>query len=377
MDVRAIVVLGPVGDTAAPETIGGIPIGLLDVLGRPVLHRVADRLYRYAVSAVSVVGDAPAQHARIWRRALRPDLPWVPGAGAAAWRAAQQVFSDYVHGGADLVLVLRLGPYAEIDFEHLIQCHLDGNGRVTAVTDARGELLGTFVVSASRRNDAAFMLRHELKEFRGPILRYSFSGYLNRLESAADLRRLAVDSFCGNAQITPEGTEMKPGVWVARGARIHRGARVLAPAFIGERARVRASAVITRCSVLEHHAEVDCGTVVEDASLLPFTRVGAGLDVTHAVVGFNRLAHLRRHAEIEILDPKLVGTSAAAPLRALGSAASLASFVPVEFMRGLFGRRRASLPAAAQAPSPDRSAAALPAEAEQFPLMVARRYGNE
>jgi hypothetical protein len=326
-----------------------------------------------------VIGDG-SQDARLVRRAARPDLQWVSASGQTAWREAQRVFSDYVQDGAELVVVLRLGPYAEFDLEHLLQLHLEQNGRVTAVTDSQGELLGTFVVSASRRNDAAFMLRHGLREFRTPLQQYLFSGYLNRLRSAADLRRLAVDGFSGAAQIAPEGMEVRPGVWVARGARVHRAARVLAPAFIGERARVRASAVVTRCSVLEHHAEIDCGTVVEDSTVLPYTAIGAGLDLAHSVAGFHRVSHLRRQVEIEIADPKLVGTASPAPLRALGSAAALAGFMPIEFVRGLLGRKRTTLPAAAQAPAVARKtpdALSGEAGAEQFPLMVARRYGNE
>ena len=38
---------------------------------------------------------------------------------------------------------------------------------------------------------------------------------------------------------------MKPGIWVAEYAHIHRTARVLAPCFIGASSKVRAAAVIT------------------------------------------------------------------------------------------------------------------------------------
>ena len=55
---------------------------------------------------------------------------------------------------------------------------------------------------------------------------------------------------------------------------------------------------MTRGSNIERSAFVDCGTVVEDASVLPSCYVGAGLDVTHAVVGFRRIAHLNRKIEI-------------------------------------------------------------------------------
>lgn len=353
MDVRIIMLLGSASEADAPESFGGVPIPLLDVLGRPMIHRIADRLRRFGFFAVTVIGDAGPQGARFLRRALRADFRWITAPPDSRWQAAQRVFADYAQSGADLVIVMRLGPYAEIDFEQLLQFHLDQNGRVTAVTDPEGGPLGTFVISASRRNDAAFLLRHQLQESRTPFVRYPYTGYANRLAGAADLRQLVVDAFCGRLQITPEGRELKPGVWVCQGARIHRAARLLAPAFIGERAKVRASAVLTRGSVLEHHAEVDCGTIVEDATILPYTRVGAGLDLAHAVVGFRKMTNLRRRVEVEISDPKLVSMASAAPLRVLNSAASLAGFLPVNFVRGLFGRcpAKASLPEAAEAPS--------------------------
>ena len=178
-------------------------------------------------------------------------------------------------------------------------------------------------------------------------------------------------------------------MWAGPGARIHKTARVLAPAYIGAWSKVRAGAVLTRGACLEHHTELDCATVVEDASVLPYSYVGAGLDVAHAVVGFRQIAHVRRNVEVEIDDPKLIGmVSPHAPVRALASAASLASFVPVQIIRGLFGKsqpeRPTRLPEAVQMPSAATpTAAQLDTETDEatrkFPsnLVVARRYGNE
>ncbi len=364
MDVRAIILLGPTADGRTPESFGGVPMALLDVLGRPVLKRITDRLARYGVHAVTVIGNTPGEASHLVSRAMGAAVRWNPTPARGVWRTAQQVFSEYALDGADLVLVLRLGPYAEVDYDQLAQTHLDQNGRVTAVTDAVGKLLGIFVVSSSRRNDAAYLLRHQLQEFRTPFVRYVFNGYVNRLASAADLRRLAVDGFFGRAQVQPEGVEVKPGVWVASGARIHRRARLLAPAFVGEHAEVHASAVLTRGGVLEHHTVVDCGTIIDDATLLPYSTAGSGLDIAHTVVGFGRLAHLRRNVELEISDPKLVGMLSAAPGRALGHAAALARFFSADFVRRLLGSRprEATLPETAQA-----SVAALQAADEAVP----------
>lgn len=351
MDVKAIVLVG--AGTHGTERHGGVPLALLDVLGRAPLYRLTERLLQSGCSGITVLGDAGTQGARWLRRALRPEVRWESASGDSIWRAAQRVFTQYSQAGAGTVLLLRLGPYAELDIAAILRFHAESGRRVTAVTDPASDLLGAFAVSAARRSDAVYLLRHQLQESRDAYARYRFEGYVNRLASASDLRQLAIDAFCGRAQIAPDGVEVRPGVWVASGARVHRRARVLAPAYIGEAARVRASVVVTRCSTLEHHTVVDCGTVLENTSVLPYTSVGAGLDVTHSVVGFCRVVHLLRQVEIEVNDTKLVGAVSSAPLRVLGQAAALAAFLPVNFLRGLFVGEapEAALPEAVQAPA--------------------------
>jgi hypothetical protein len=390
MDVKAIILLdGPSAESASPlHSFAGVHAALLDVLGNPVLYTVVDRLRRFGVSAVSVVVDDRPDTARLVKRMTRSEVRWVFAPAHQMWRAAENSFCELAQAGAELVLVLRLGPYAEIDYETLLQFHIDQRARVTPVCRSNGAPLDTFVISASRRNDAAFLFRHQLKNLRTPCTGFIFRGYLNELRDLLDLRCLAVDGLLLRNEVVPAGLQVRPGIWVAAGARIQRGARILAPAFIGERAKVRAGAVVTRCSTVEHHCEVDCGSVVEDASVLPYSYIGAGLDVCHSVVGHKRLAHLRRNVVVDITDAKLIGMSSPyAPLRALGSAASLASFFPVQILRGLFGtspgESAASLPAAVQAPCPaiHTPASLQPGtgtDSAQFSdLVIARRYGNE
>jgi len=287
-----------------------------------------------------------------------------------------------------VILVLRLGPYLELDYDRLIQFHLDQRNRVTPVCALDGSALHSFAISASRRNDAAFLFRHQLAESRTPCSAYVHYGYRNGLANAADVRRLTLDAFAGVAAFDPAGKEIRPGVWVGREVRIARGARILAPAYIGDYSRIRATAVITRGSALEHHVEVDYGAVVEDCNVLPFTYVGAALDMTHAVVGNRRVYHLPRNVEVEIADSKLLdAASEHAPLRVLAGMASLVTFLPRQIVRGIFPAQHreppASLPAAVNAPSPALKAAAAREAADEsahseFPnLMVARRYGNE
>lgn len=399
MDVRALILVGgPVETADAPaelnvvsaapaEKIGQVPIALLDVLGRPVVHHVARQLHEAGVHSVAVVSDDDPAAAAYVRHAQRDDLRWTQAGGAEYWRAALNSFTDLAQGGAEIVLVFRLGPYTEMNFDELIQFHLDQHARVTCAAAPDGTGVGVFAISASRRNDAAYLFRHQLRECRATAAEYAFDGYMNRLRDGRDLRQLAVDALYGSLRVRPAGRQVKPGVWVEDGARVHPKARVLAPAFIGARARLRAGSVITRGTTVEHHGEIDCGSVIENSTILPYSYVGPGLDVSHSVVGFRRLAHLRREVEVEIGDPKLIAMiTANAPLRALSSAAGLAGFLPMQLFRGLFAKSHrqqpTELPAAVEAPAAalqNPAADEAQHETEKFPgdLVVARRYGNE
>lgn len=386
MDVRALILVGGRSEMPGYERMGGVPFALLDVLGDPVIGRVLKQLERVGVTGASVVSEVEPATAPLARGSLRPDLKWTHDTGAQFWRAAETAFTKLTQAGAELVLVVRIGPYAELDYEELIQCHLNQRHRVSSACDSEGHALDTYVISASRRNDAAFLFRHELREFRDDPVQCKVQGYVNRLENADDFRRLALDAFGGKASFKPIGTEIKPGVWTGEGAHIHKTARVLAPAFVGAHSKIRALSVLTRGTVVEHHSMIDCGTVIENSTVLPLTSIGTALDVAHCVVGLGRIANLRRKVEVEILDEKLVGAVSRPPVRALSSAVGLAVYLPRMIARSLMSKGSNAPPATLPEALNARSAALkstkqeneTPSQREFSPnLIVARRYGNE
>ncbi|MBV8208409.1 MAG: hypothetical protein JO041_16610 [Acidobacteria bacterium] len=393
MELAAILLLGAPRESAADssESVLGAPVAAVDVLGKPVACRVAERLRQQGVSRVVIVADAAAGPAGNLRQYAANGTQFVAAECSAFWRECERVFEDLTDSGAELVLVWRLGAYAELDIEALQQSHLDQAARITQVCDPEGEPLDIFLLCGSRRNDAAYLFRHRLRGSRMPNCSYTFHGYVNRLRGAHDLRRLTVDALLFRIALRPVGREVRPGIWIGTGARIQRDARLVAPCYVGPFARVRAAAVITRASSIEHHAEVDCGTIVEAATVLPFTYAGAGLDVCYSVVGFRKLASLRHSLELEVPDAKLIGSlSEHAPVRALSSLGSLFAFLPMQLVRGVFGERKItadadlgnlSSPSAALLAQRGRGGAlAAPATAHsEFPssLAIVRRYGNE
>jgi NDP-sugar pyrophosphorylase family protein len=252
-----------------------------------------------------------------------------------------------------------------------------------------GQMLEIFCISASRRNDAASLFRTQLAHCRSECPALQHDGYLNPLASARDLRQFAIDILLRQAQTCPAGKEIKPGVWTAPGAMIEKGARVLAPAFVGSLARIRSGAVITRCSSVERHAEVDCGTVIENSTVLPFSYVGAGLDLAHSIAGMGCIVNLHRDVTVTIVDPKLVASmSVASGKRLIATAADALTYLPRLALQGMFARGKATpsdlqttlrktSPALGTAAGFETSACDTEAS-HKFPnMVVARRYGHQ
>jgi NDP-sugar pyrophosphorylase family protein len=388
MDIRALVLVKTAAEAAVdPVPLSPFPAALVEIAGKSPLQRTIERLQRFGIHPITAITDSG------------PLAPGRPVNGNATnhlitesdrfWRAAENAFNELVQEGAELVLVLNVEAYAEIDFEKLVQFHIDQHARVTQVCRA-SEPLQVFCVSASRRNDAASLFRSQLSKCRSECPVFEHDGYLNRLSSGRDLRQFAIDILTLKTETRPAGEEVRPGVWIERGAVIERGARVLAPAFVGAFARIRTHVVVTRCTSVEHHAHVDCGTVLENSSVLPYCFVGAGLDVAHSVVGFQALANLRRDATVEIVDPKLIGYARVAPAQRFWNAAKeLVTYVPKQMWEGLFGKSQPQQPdlqTALRQTSPSLGGAAgyqAPAcntdAAEKFPsnLAIVRRYGHQ
>jgi carbonic anhydrase/acetyltransferase-like protein (isoleucine patch superfamily) len=353
---------------------------MLPVLGRSPLRRLIDRLEKTGVDGVSVLNGADATLPLVAE--ARTELNWKDVAADQVWRAAEDEFDRLVQNGAEMVIVMRLGAYTEVDVDALLQFHIDQKNHVTQACAADGPL-EIFVLSASRRNDAAFLFRNQLTKLRIPSRPFMVAGYVNRLSSAADIRRLTLDSFNLRNSIQPLGEQTRPGVWIEPGAKIDRGVRLVAPCYVGASSRVRTGSLITRGSSIEHHSIVDCGSVVEASTLLPFSHLGIGLDLMHSVVGFKKIASLKYVSELEVADAKLVAlVPPSSALRTLSHAANLLSFIPRQMVRSMAGRKQRKSqvdPDRQQSFNPSSVSDAVPQDRQPLTPSVAgmRRYGNQ
>jgi hypothetical protein len=388
MDIRGLVLINSEAEPGTePNRFGGVPLGLLEVAGKSALMRTAERLRKFGVGPVTAVIE---DFSSVPARGIEPGEPGLTSIFSSRdrfWRTAENAFNELVQAGAEIVILIKIGAYQEMDFERFVQLHLDNNSRVSQLS-YEGQPLEVFCISASRRNDAASLFRTSLSKCRVDCPLVELTGYLNPLRNTGDLRDFAIDVLSMRTETCPTGIQIKPGVWVAPGAHIEKGARVIAPAFIGSGARIRSGSVITRCTSVERHAQVDCGTVVENSSLLANCYLGAGLDLAHSVAGMGIIANLRRGATALISDYKLIrSTTQAVTPNFLSSARELVSFLPRQLWRGVFGSRvqQPDLNVTLHQTSPALGKAAgyeAPAcntgAADEFPNFVAvRTHGNQ
>jgi NDP-sugar pyrophosphorylase family protein len=198
--------------------------------------------------------------------------------------------------------VIRAAAYAEFDPLDMLQFHREQQQPVTRAFDETGPLEMWII-----ENDCVEDREESLIPLLAPeCARYEISGYVNRLEHPRDLRRLAVDSMTARCRLRPNAQETRPGLWMEEGTQIHRGARIVAPAFIGRGAKIEDQSLITRCSSVEANCQIDYGTVIEDSSILANSYVGIGLDISHSIVNGNFLLNLQRDVILEITDAGVI-----------------------------------------------------------------------
>jgi carbonic anhydrase/acetyltransferase-like protein (isoleucine patch superfamily) len=274
-----------------------------EILGRSVLERTIARVRKAGARTISVIGGRC-----LLASPEKRDVEIIVAANSfERWPAAQQTLREHGAQGIETVLMIGLGAYMEVNLAEALEFYCDRGVPLTQLQDQQGPL-DFWVVDSNWFRTAASdcSLPFRYGEFPGLPVPCRMSAYVNRLAEARDLRRLVLDAFLSRCEIRPEGREVRPGIWIDDGARVHKFSRLVAPVYLGRSTRVASSAVITRFSNLERHCQVGEGTVVEEASVLPHTVLGRGLEVSQAVVDGTKFVDLDRNVAVDIDDPNLI-----------------------------------------------------------------------
>ncbi len=327
MSLGAIVVIGAIGDPptdrpANSMTLAGTaqqallaePLSCVEVVGRSVAQRTIERFLEAGVETVSVLVDADAISRKPSFQALFQNVTVHVVNDLCS--AIGQTLSDYSQNGIDHSFICSANTYAETDLLDLFYFHRAARQTVTQAVDSASPLDLWVVDCAETQQTHIEILLRETLHCRAS---YLVSQYAIRLTHPRDLRSLAADILHGHCERGPSGREMRPGVWIGEGAEVHRRARVVAPAYIGYGSKVLEDALVTRFSSIERDCYVDCGTVIENSSILANTRIGLWLDICGAVVQGNRMLSLGRDVMIEVSDPDMMRSTLPSRLGSSGA----------------------------------------------------------
>lgn len=269
------------------------PAGV-ELLGESVIGRLFQGFGHAGVMGLSLIIDSNLAGSKLVspkkvETYLTPDV----------WSAALHKLLNAKAKGVGAIVLAQAAAYVDFDPADAVQFHEASEEAVTRVWDDEHGPLDVWVVdpaSFTEKDDLRFRLQEEKASYR-------IRSYVNRLQNLHDLRRLVVDGLTGRCGFRPHGSEVRPGLWMADGAQVKRGARIVAPAFIGRDVTISDQCLITRCSNIESNAHIDYGTVVEDSSVLSDTYVGIGLDLAHSIADGVILQNFNYDVTVEITDP--------------------------------------------------------------------------
>lgn len=210
--------------------------------------------------------------------------------------------TSFARKGVERILLIRLKSYAEMDLADLVRFHCEGRNRWTEAHDVRGQLgislLDGLALYGGDTGEPCSTSAD--KRTSSGRTWYQFNGYAKRIFSARERQELVGDALTGACAMRPLGREVQDKVWVAEGARVDSSARLIGPAYIGARCIIGAGATIGPFASVEHDCQIDCGTTVEQSTILPYTYLSPGLLVRRAQVDGGRMETFDRDAVADL-----------------------------------------------------------------------------
>jgi NDP-sugar pyrophosphorylase family protein len=283
------------------------PLACVEVLGQSVGERTINRFLAAGIDAVTVLIESTlSNHVPFFSSSNRsPKLKFRVVYDLN--QAIVETTSDYAQGGLDHAFITSAETYAEADLLDFFYFHREARQGVTRAYDSHGWVDLWAVECETFGRPGLGSLQTDLLQATPPRSNsYFIRDYVNCMLHPRNLRQLASDVLQGHCETSPSGRELRAGIWVDDGAEVHRGSRIVAPAYIGCGSTVSDATLITRFSSIERGCRIDCGTVIDDSSVLANTHVGIWLDVCKAVVTGNKLLSLTRDVMVEISDPRIL-----------------------------------------------------------------------
>jgi hypothetical protein len=245
----------------------------LPVLGKTVLDRWVERVQGLGINLLSVVDRDVLAAGRL------------------------HTVIDWAKQGVDQILLILLGSYADVDLLDVVRFHYEGQHRITRVFDPVGPL-GISLLDRQTVLNSNLETRKLVPVV--PSTRYDFLGYSVRLCSPGAYRKLVEDALEGRCDVKPNGIEAERNVWIHPTAHVDPSVRLEGSCYVGAYARLNPGVVLRDGSSVEHNCDIDIGTTLDHASILPNTYLAPGLWVRNSIIDGTRLENLDRGISVEL-----------------------------------------------------------------------------
>ena len=291
-----------------------VGVGLLDVAGRPLLVRQLQWLRSLGIEEVVVelaVGAGSAERATLL---LGTDplstgclvLPTRAALGASALSARAGLLDD------ELFLALPADTLVSGPLALPGQCT-----RYAVAAPAFAAQLPAIEIAIASRSAQASEPTAALE------------GWALRIGAPTSAHALSCAVLAGQvAGVVVHAAELRPGIWLARGARVSEDATLLPPVLIGPEARVFARARVGPNVVLGKGALIERDVVLSETVVAPDTLIGEGMRVRQAQVDERGITSLPEHTRTDVRDSlQLASTRGSGPLFTSRLAALLLALV--------------------------------------------------
>ncbi|MDB5100584.1 MAG: Undecaprenyl-phosphate galactose phosphotransferase, partial [Cyanobacteria bacterium RYN_339] len=150
-----------------------------------------------------------------------------------------------------------------------------------------------------------------------PVYGYHTTAYWMDAGHPTGYMRAVADVLHGRVpSVTPQGDEIKPGVWVAPGAQVHPKAKLTAPVWIGPEAQVDQEAKLGPVVTVEGPTRLGRGAAIMAGVVFPHTYVGKATSWENRMLFPDGLIDLTAAHPLVMPSPapELLGTTYREPL---------------------------------------------------------------
>ena len=339
--MRAVILAGGAGSRLRPLTLRR-PAALLPVAGRPVVEYLLEHLARYGVADAtlalhhcpSLIEPLLEDGARFGLR-LEYALERV-GLGTAG--AARRVAA----GWSEPFILVASTALITTDLSKALAFHDDreaaltvvcagGNGQSELMLDDDGGIvapggsgrgvtsLGLAIINPEALAYAAPGRRCDLLADLVPRLRtagLAVRGYVSSepglvIRTPSDLLAANWQAIAGELpDLVLRGFEVRPGIRLCRGARVHPTARLSPPVLVGFNAEVGRDATI-EAAVIGDDVIVEPQSMIRGSVILNRTHIGGPLQLQGAIVDRQTLGDVAASTWVSVEDPRILGDTRA------------------------------------------------------------------